>query len=1786
LNGCIGFVAQVVDAPVNIIEGSTISYTTASAIDFAAFRSYTSGNDILASIGQYVLLVAVDKDNKVLAYENIDVIDSSVRPGDAISLKTPENYSALQTGTGVGTTKFINLDFVGVPGGENWIVKVQDTSPSAILMNSYVEGAVVYAVNQDIPVREGQYVVLYAMDTTGRIKGYVGIKVGAENVRGVAPLLKLGTEYSIPVPGAMINTTKFEATTLKLPAGATIWKYAIQNSAAGTILKDSLLTGFTSYTEGSDILAAEGQHLILVATDALGYTKAYADIVISASNLRNVEATLSGTIISIPTGEANIVSGGRTIVIKLAYGEWQDDVLTNTTKRNSLFDGLVASGDESSQWGKVIAILKIEGMSAAVMKATKDEITITLSETTAYDITKPQEISLTIKPELIKNAVKSAIAINKINISANVVVQLDGTVITVGVAEGDIVAGSKTIIIKLTNGEFALDVASKLEKRNAIFEGFKASYDTSEWNKVIDALKTAGETAITRNASNKITIELPSVYGIGVAGGYNITRNETINLIVPYQTTSGEAILVGAIKEVAALTQLTITANAAADLSGTLFSSAISETNIVNGGKTLVITLTDGQWVTDIATDTTKRNALFAGLIASTEASEWTKVITALQTAGEYAITRTSNSAITINLPAVTGYNIASNQNVGINIPASSIIGSKATLIAAQTIKIERMPTATLSGTAIGSSIGESDIMLGGKTIIITLNNATWVDNVATNITIRDALLDGFVADVENTQWSKVVSALKSGLGSVTKTAANIITITLPTVVGYDLIAAKQNITVTIPTSAAIGTSFDILATNLLLINSTAPVAAKVVEVSGPTGLFKLGEVITISVKFDTAVDVVGTPILNLETGSVDRDALYTTISAIGVLTFEYTVQSGDTSQKLDYKATSSLVIPAGAAIYNKGTSVKAIITLPSPGSTTSLSYANILVDAIVPKFVTLYPKLGTKTETTANILVKVDKAAKIYYVTIPKDSSNVTPTVNQIIAGQDAAGVTVAAIMIGMLDTVENVELTLPISGLSALTAYTTYIVAVDSLNNASAVTAFGFTTADTTPPEFITGYPMQKTPTSYNKIDIAIRTNEAGTIYLIALPSGSQAPTSAQVISGIAVAENLKATAAITTNAGITTDTDGNTTYSGITLGVTGLTVSTVYDIYVVCVDTAGNISSPVSISATTSQLKLDSVGVDLTKKQITNTTVQMEYSFDEVFWSPCAATNTNITYDDDAQMLVIYIREARNVVNKKQLPVLIRGDESAINKSQIAYDIAAKKITNASTINLQYRINGAAWGTLNASSSASNIDFVPGLLEVRTAATQTTLPSISVLVDTIAVAMTAPELEFNDDENVIDGLESKYEYRIVGVVVGAWKTGVVEGEFAGTKKVEVREKATKDRLPSSIQTIEFTAGVIEVVASPSVSGKKVVTITFEENTNKKALTVQNIIDCFIVGTLSTTSGVIETPHKWGADFTSSWNTTGNSITIVYNTMTGASIQIKDVVMITTAAGIKNAAPGTSDYYTSKGVLTGSFHTVPAIVSIKAVNVTNSSISFDDGDSIVITFDQPTKATTLSAIISNDNYIGKFLEATDSAGIAKTTAWAAVTTNSSIVWNTSGTALTITFDNATATTSSSLSITDKITISPLLGLTDADETTEACNSSSFISGSFAAAPKILKAVIANVGASGTRNVGDTITITFDQATNKKQITASQLIKYFKLLVPPNFTTTHSWGVQADSDITWNTAGTVLTIKLSTTAAVTLAFDDTLVLDALAGIKDVDNNLQVSGSIGITGAY
>ncbi|WP_415408409.1 Ig-like domain-containing protein [Synechococcus sp. W2B2] len=113
-------------------------------------------------------------------------------------------------------------------------------------------------------------------------------------------------------------------------------------------------------------------------------------------------------------------------------------------------------------------------------------------------------------------------------------------------------------------------------------------------------------------------------------------------------------------------------------------------------------------------------------------------------------------------------------------------------------------------------------------------------------------------------------------------------------------------------------------------------------------GSYGIGSVINLTVTFDEDVVVTGTPALQLETGTIDRKAIFTSGSGTNTLTFQYIVQDGDSSADLDQLSSSALALNGGTIQDAAGNN--AILNLPNPGAAGSLSSnADLVIDGIAP---------------------------------------------------------------------------------------------------------------------------------------------------------------------------------------------------------------------------------------------------------------------------------------------------------------------------------------------------------------------------------------------------------------------------------------------------------------------------------------------------------------------------------------------------------------------------------------------------------------------------------------------------------------------------------------------------------------------------------------------------------------------------------------------------------------------------------------------------------------------
>jgi hypothetical protein len=133
---------------------------------------------------------------------------------------------------------------------------------------------------------------------------------------------------------------------------------------------------------------------------------------------------------------------------------------------------------------------------------------------------------------------------------------------------------------------------------------------------------------------------------------------------------------------------------------------------------------------------------------------------------------------------------------------------------------------------------------------------------------------------------------------------------------------------------------------------------------SNANGVYKAGASILIQVSFSGVVNVIGTPLLSLNSGGT---ANYTSGSGTSTLTFTYLVGAGQNSPDLDYTSTSALTLNGGT--INDIFSNPATLTLPAPGAAGSLgANKNIVIDGTAPTVTSYKVLFGTQSFTMGSI--------------------------------------------------------------------------------------------------------------------------------------------------------------------------------------------------------------------------------------------------------------------------------------------------------------------------------------------------------------------------------------------------------------------------------------------------------------------------------------------------------------------------------------------------------------------------------------------------------------------------------------------------------------------------------------------------------------------------------------------------------------------------------------------------------------------------------------------------
>jgi len=140
-------------------------------------------------------------------------------------------------------------------------------------------------------------------------------------------------------------------------------------------------------------------------------------------------------------------------------------------------------------------------------------------------------------------------------------------------------------------------------------------------------------------------------------------------------------------------------------VTGTAVAGGVLESEIVSGGETIIITLTNDTWLAAGGSFDGQRQNIIDGLdSAQSEAAGWNVEVRDKEVVG--AVVRTSDTVVTVTLTAAAAYVITANETITVTIPATALVLNTVDIIATPTFVVTNegivLPAGSLALLGVG----------------------------------------------------------------------------------------------------------------------------------------------------------------------------------------------------------------------------------------------------------------------------------------------------------------------------------------------------------------------------------------------------------------------------------------------------------------------------------------------------------------------------------------------------------------------------------------------------------------------------------------------------------------------------------------------------------------------------------------------------------------------------------------------------------------------------------------------------------------------------------------------------------------------------------------------------------------------------------------------------------------------------------------------------------------------------------------------------------------------------
>ena len=223
---------------------------------------------------------------------------------------------------------------------------------------------------------------------------------------------------------------------------------------------------------------------------------------------------------------------------------------------------------------------------------------------------------------------------------------------------------ANTIVITLSNDTWVAAGGTFNAQRQGILNGMNsAQSETYGWDAEVAATGKTGVAQCVRTDDTVCTITLLPAE----VAAYRITSNEVVTVTIP------AAAMVLASSDVVASGAFTITTGAeSVAVTGTAGGDGSLESEITDGGQTVILTLTNTIWA---AFSSAVQDALIAGLnSAQSETAGWNNQVRDTMATGSAVRTSDTVATITIASGDVGSYAIVDDEVITVTVPKEALV--------------------------------------------------------------------------------------------------------------------------------------------------------------------------------------------------------------------------------------------------------------------------------------------------------------------------------------------------------------------------------------------------------------------------------------------------------------------------------------------------------------------------------------------------------------------------------------------------------------------------------------------------------------------------------------------------------------------------------------------------------------------------------------------------------------------------------------------------------------------------------------------------------------------------------------------------------------------------------------------------------------------------------------------------------------------------------------------------------------------------------------------------------